>query len=68
MLIKNCGKLQAYKVVSWAQIAVIAVKDENLALVLPTLESVFSNTVFKLAALSTSHCGLIGLVYPQRNN
>jgi len=45
MLIKNCGQTPAYKVVSWAQIAVIAVKDENLALVLPTLEERFSNTL-----------------------
>jgi hypothetical protein len=51
MLIKNCGQTPAYKVVSWARIAVIAVIDEQLQLPMPpSLEETFTNT---LAAGST---------------
>ena len=46
MLIKNCGQTPAYKVVSWAKIAVIAVNEETLALALPPImEQRFSNTL-----------------------
>jgi|SRR5579862_584756 len=45
MLIKNSGQTPAYKVVSWAQIAVIPVKDEHLQLALPKMEERFSNTL-----------------------
>jgi hypothetical protein len=46
MLIKNCGQTPAYRVISWAQIAVIAVNNEALSLVLPaSLEERFSNTL-----------------------
>jgi hypothetical protein len=45
MLIKNFGQTPAYKVVSWAQIAVIPVRDENTALGVPPLVEKFSNTL-----------------------
>jgi hypothetical protein len=45
MFIKNFGQTPAYKVVSWAQIAVIAVKDENTMLIVPPMVEQFSTTV-----------------------
>jgi hypothetical protein len=45
MLIKNSGQTPAYKVVSLAKIAVIAVQDEAIALALPPMEERFSNTL-----------------------
>jgi hypothetical protein len=45
MLIKNSGQTPAYKVVSWAQIAVIFMRDEQTALVVPPVAERFSNTV-----------------------
>src|ERR1700733_5256802 len=45
MLIRNFGQTPAYKVISWAQIAVIAVENENTMLVVPPLQKRFSNTV-----------------------
>jgi hypothetical protein len=45
MNIKNFGQTPAYKVVSWAQIAVIAVVDEGRLLVVPPMPDAFSNTL-----------------------
>jgi hypothetical protein len=45
MLIKNCGQTPAYKVISWADIAVIAVTDENTKLGIPPIPEKFSNTL-----------------------
>jgi len=45
MLIKNFGQTPAYKVVSWAKIAVIAVTDESTMLVVPPIPEQFSNTL-----------------------
>jgi hypothetical protein len=45
MLIKNFGQTPAYKVISYAQIAVIAVVDENRLLVVPPIPEQFSNTL-----------------------
>jgi hypothetical protein len=45
MLIKNCGQTPAYKVVSWAQIAVIPIQNENTALAIPPIQEQFFNTL-----------------------
>lgn len=45
MLIKNCGQTPAYQVVSYAQIAVISVANENTMLVIPQIPKQFSNTL-----------------------
>lgn len=52
MLIKNCGQTHAYKVISWAKIAVIFVGEENTALGLPPIEERFSNTLGAGSALN----------------
>jgi hypothetical protein len=54
MLIKNSGQTPAYKVVSLAKIAVIAVQDEKIALVLPPMEERFSNTLSAGSTFSKS--------------
>jgi hypothetical protein len=45
MLIKNSGQTPAYKVISWAQIEVIPVKDENNTLIVPPMQERFFNTL-----------------------
>lgn len=45
MLVKNFGQTPAYKVISYAQIAVIAVVDENRLLVVPPIPEQFANTL-----------------------
>jgi hypothetical protein len=47
LILKNSGQTPAYRVVSWAQIAVILVRDEHMALGLPPqpLVEQFSNTL-----------------------
>ena len=51
ILIKNSGQTPAYKVVSWAQLAVIPVRDENL-LVTPPLIERFFNTLGREAVFN----------------
>jgi hypothetical protein len=45
MLIKNCGETPAYKVVSWANIAVIPVRDEQTLVAPAEIPDQFSNTL-----------------------
>jgi hypothetical protein len=55
MLIKNCGQTPAYKVATWARIAVITVDNEALSLVLPDrLEERFTNTLSADSTFSKS--------------
>jgi hypothetical protein len=54
MYIKNCGQTPAYKVISWANIAVIPVIDENRLLVVPTIPEQFSNTLGSNGTFSKS--------------
>jgi hypothetical protein len=45
MLVKNGGQTPAYDVVSWAQIAVIQVAQENIALAIPPIQRQFPHTL-----------------------